>query len=221
MKDFAIYLDLDGVLADFDGGMCRLGYTVDEFLNYGSHKLTGEQAAEKLRRYKHIAGTDFFETLDLLPGAVSLYRYVAAAEPIILTAAPKFGATEDDYFVNPHWLGAAYAKRRWVEEKLLGVVNWTKDGREIVFARTRIPDERFICTTSSRKQEFIHRKKSDHQILVDDREDNCNAWEKAGGIACLHTDAASTIEFLKSYIETANVYDDQPTEYDPQDDVSC
>jgi hypothetical protein len=65
-----------------------------------------------------------------------------------------------------------------------------------VATRYHIPDDRFICTTSARKHEFMHRKHSDHQILIDDRTDNIEAWKEAGGIGILHTSVEDTLKQL-------------------------
>jgi hypothetical protein len=201
---YAIYLDLDGVMADYDAGIRRLGFKPgrvhEERLN-----RSGTDDPFKRSMYEAIRGTDFYRALPFMPGALDLYRAVASADPIILTAAPKFGATEDDYHLNPHWLGAAYHKRAWVEERLLpaalpgGGSIW--DTWRSGHSRISLTDERFICTTSVRKQQFINRKHSDHQILIDDRRDNCVRWARAGGVAILHTDAATTRTALFHYLD--------------------
>jgi hypothetical protein len=203
MQDLAIYLDLDGVVADYDAGIRRQGFSPDPAKKNELNR-SGSNDPFKRAMYDAIQGTNFYRWLPYMPGAVKLYQGIAAADPIILTAAPKFGATEEDYFLNPYWLGAAYHKRGWVEHMLLPdalprhVVKWgmltTQHETHIA-----IPDERFICTTSSRKHEFIGRKKSDHQILIDDRRDNCVRWARAGGVAILHTSADLTLEALADY----------------------
>jgi hypothetical protein len=147
-----------------------------------------------------------------MPGAVRLYNHVYKFDkhPIILTAAPKFGATEDDYYLNSHWLGAAFHKRNWVETILLPQAAYARKDtvhkvlsdlcHDPIDERIRIADEHFICTTSARKYQFMHRKKSEFQILIDDRPDNCEAWREAGGIAIEHSDVDDTISMIDMYV---------------------
>lgn len=210
IADYAIYIDLDGVMADYSAGMVALGYDVDPTLKRRFNQ-SGTSHPLKREMYERIKGTQFFHNLPLMPGAVSLYAACAAANPIILTASPKFGADEHNYALNPHWLGAAYLKRRWVEETLLpAVANQHPDlhpyllwGEGVLeecggFQRIPIPDEQFICTTSERKWQFMRRKHSTHQVLIDDRIANVQAWADAGGIGILHVDAETSIKALAS-----------------------
>jgi len=206
LADYAIYLDLDGVLADYNKGMERFGYFIDPSVKLDLNR-SGTSHPLKREMYETVKGTDFYFTLPLLPGAVDLYAAVAAADPIILTAAPKFGGTEDDYFLNPYWLGAAYHKRRWVECHLLREVEAARADED---AHTRpwdsvpIPDGRFVCTTSARKWQFMNRKHSDHQILIDDRIDNVRTWAEKGGIGILHVDSPTSIRALRELYEPAS-----------------
>jgi hypothetical protein len=207
MEDYAIYLDMDGVVADYDAGIRALGFEPDPKKKNALNR-SGSNDPFKRTMYDAIKGTEFYRNLPFQAGALELYAAIATAKPIILTASPKFGASEDDYFLNPYWLGASYHKRTWIEEHLLPhaqVRHHLKgtDGSKIAVLNDRIPiaDERFICTTSSRKQEFIGRKHSDHQILIDDRRDNCVRWARAGGTAIMHTSAGETIGMLDAYRE--------------------
>ena len=210
----AFYLDLDGVMADYAGGMTALGYAVDPSLGRQLN-TSGTHHPLKREMYERIKGTEFYRGLPIMAGGVDIYNAVADTDPVILTAAPKFGSTEDDFHINPHWLGAAHHKRHWVEHVLLpacavaqmeaqwahnpGVwIDWTPP------RRLAIPDDHFICTTSARKQEFMHRKKAPHQVLIDDRVANCDRWVESGGIAILHDDVAftlSSIAFVAALVE--------------------
>lgn len=200
LHEWAVYLDLDGVMADYDAGIRRLGFAPDPAKKNLLNR-SGSKDPFKRTMYEAIQGTDFYARLPFMPGAIELYQHIKDARPIILTAAPKFGATEDDYYLNPHWLGAAYHKRCWVENYLLPealpeqYIAW---GMALTRRRDRIAieDERFICTTGSRKEEFIGRKHGAYQLLIDDRRDNCVRWARAGGVAIAHTDAKSTIEAI-------------------------
>lgn len=223
MKDFAVYLDLDGVLADYGHGMVDFGFEIDEALKLGLNR-SGTDHPMKRQMYEAVKGTDFYRNLPLMPGALDLYRACQDFGPIILTAAPKFGATEDDYFLNPYWLGAAYHKRAWVEEfllphvdpllrltaeQMLDVANHGESYAEEFRRLTRrvpIRDDQFICTTSARKHQFMHRKHSDHQILIDDRIQNVTTWAENGGIGILHVDAATSIWALTEITEGAGNY---------------
>lgn len=211
MTDFVIYLDLDGVMADYAKGMVRLGYDVDPALGRDLNR-SGTSHPLKREMYEKIKGTRFYRFLGLQAGALDLYRAAAALmapsrrEPVILTAAPKFGATEEDFQVNPFWLGAAYHKRGWVENILLPAVRFDFPESYInayaqsggVGRSVPIADENFICTTSVRKFEFMHRLHGVHQVLVDDRIANVTAWAEAGGIGIFHRTAAESIAVLEA-----------------------
>lgn len=90
-----LFLDLDGVFADFDGGFPRI-FGVD-------HRHIGEA-----EMWEHIrARPDFFSELEPFAGAVEFLEEVRGWSPMILTAAPK-----SDY------MNAARAKMRWVRAHL-------------------------------------------------------------------------------------------------------
>lgn len=208
MTDIVFYLDLDGVEADYAAGMVALGYDVSPSLGRQLN-VSGTHHPLKREMYERIRGTEFYRTLPIMAGGVDIYNAVADTDPVILTAAPKFGSTEDDFHVNPHWLGAAYHKRHWVEHTLLPACAeaqfWSSRADEDISiwvdwrapSRIAIPDDHFICTTSARKQEFMHRKKAPHQVLIDDRIANCDRWVEAGGIAILHDDVQFTLDTIK------------------------
>ena len=95
-----IYLDCDGVLADFDkSAQAILGAPSQVF-----EKRHG--AAEFWRRLARADG--FFEHLELLPDALELYEAVKAKDPVILTGMP-------------HGQWAEPQKRRWAARHFPGV----------------------------------------------------------------------------------------------------
>lgn len=170
MHRLAVYLDMDGVLADFDAGLRARGIAPVVDLNRSREDMTPEQRAAKEALQAQIANTDFYATLPPMPGAKALWYVVEPAEPIVLTAAPRFDADEES---GAAFKRAAADKRAWIET-LFGP----------------IPDHRFICTTSARKAHFIGRKNARFQILVDDRLSNIIRWRAAGGIGVHHENGA-------------------------------
>jgi hypothetical protein len=90
-----LYIDLDGVMADFDK------YFLESF-GIESHKLDDPTL------WKWINGHgNFFSNLPLMPGALEFFRSVEHLNPTILTACPK-----SNYAV------AAVQKRQWVYKHL-------------------------------------------------------------------------------------------------------
>jgi hypothetical protein len=95
-----IYLDCDGVLADFDrGAKAILGMAPDQFSRrFGLKKFWSRLAA----------APDFFDRLEPLPDARALYEAVKHREPVILTGLPR------GVWAEPQ-------KRRWAERHFPGV----------------------------------------------------------------------------------------------------
>lgn len=95
-----IYLDCDGVLADFDkGAEAVLGMPPGVF----------EKRYNPGLFWKRLAQADgFFANLEPLPDAYELYEAVKHREPVILTGMP-------------HGDWAAPQKRRWAERHFPGV----------------------------------------------------------------------------------------------------
>ena len=179
LADAFIAVDMDGVLADFDDEARRLGLLpsgVD--LNKSGEHLDADSKALKRRLYDGIQGTDFFRNLKPMPGARSLWEAISGADPIILTAAPKFGVGET---------GEAF--QRAARDKAWWVGAWLESLSDA--------SGRFVCTTSAKKPQFMRstEKKRDarHAILIDDRERNCQDWERAGGTAVHFKDARQAI----------------------------
>lgn len=222
MSEIVVYLDLDGVMADYDAGIRAMGFKIDPRYKNDLNR-SGTKNPLKRQMYEAIKGTDFYRDLPYMPDALKLYEAVAGFGPVILTAAPKFDGNEDNYYLDPHWLGAAYHKRHWVEHRLLRDAHFPPEytAGEIAALmadhsiktvevsmrpqRVAIPDDRFICTTSARKWEFMHRRHGKHQVLIDDRVDNCRTWAEHGGYAILHKSADESIAEFDAYRDRNDV----------------
>ena len=95
-----LFLDCDGVLADFDRGAAQV-FGMPPRVYERRFGLQGFWAALA-------SAPGFFDTLDLLPDAMELYGAVRHLDPVILTGLPRGG-----------WAEAQ--KRRWAERHFPGV----------------------------------------------------------------------------------------------------
>jgi 5'(3')-deoxyribonucleotidase len=150
-----IFVDMDGVLADFVKGV--------EGPKYLNGPLTCEQDYDSKKIQFAFKG--LFRDLPIMPGMARLIKEVKQTTNHweILTAS---GDLARKLVVRD--------KLKWIKEKLGPdvIVTATIKGRDkAVFARP-------------------------NHVLIDDRKDNIEAWEQAGGIGILHTDADDTINQL-------------------------
>lgn len=95
-----VFLDCDGVLADFDKGAAQvLGMPPGEFeRRYGLKRFWTSLAS----------APDFFDNLDLLGDAMALFEAVRGLNPVILTGLPRGDWAEPQ-------------KRRWAARHFPGV----------------------------------------------------------------------------------------------------
>jgi hypothetical protein len=85
---------------------------------------------------------------------------------------------------NPELLSAPSRE----ESSKIGKFTWVK---------RNVPGTKLILRSAERKQEFA----TPNSILIDDRADNIQRWNDAGGIGIHHTSAESTIKQLKDIFD--------------------
>lgn len=173
-----VYLDMDGVLADFDGALYNEGVIIDRDDNrLMKQHLDKSQWTDKERNTDAkvqvcMSRSGFFRELDIMKGAEKLWAI--AGNPIVLTARPK---KEDP---NNR---VCKEKREWITEYF-----------------GSIPDDRFICCVRSEKKDY-----AEGNILVDDLEWNCSEWKKAGGTAIHFKNMEQAIKDLASIVPNATI----------------
>lgn len=154
-----IYLDQDGVLADYYGAMRDHGYDVENqhyFLKPQSEWTDEQKKQDELIR-EIMARPYFWRLLPTIHGARILWSYCnQKCRTSILTAAPKL--------MPEHHARIANDKFVWACDEF-GHIN----------------PEDFICVPSMDKKSAYARSYND--ILVDDIEKNVLDWRKAGGLA--------------------------------------
>lgn len=99
-EEYELFVDLDGVVADFIKGMRKLipDYSEEQYETDSKYRSMMWNAVKEYSDQ----GNDFWYDLELMPDAMVLWNYVRDFDPQILTATgdPRYGAGEQ--------------KRRWV-----------------------------------------------------------------------------------------------------------
>ena len=176
-----LYLDLDGVLADFDAGVAALGFPADGRLNKKRAELPPELQAMKTDLYDAIErAQSFFLDLPPMRDAKDLWRAVEPFEPWILTAPINALRGLD----HPDVRAIGEQKLAWVRTHL----------------DQSLPEDRFACIESASKALYVSRSPG-VAILIDDRSSNIAKWHEAGGLGVQHTSASESIATLARLLD--------------------
>lgn len=169
-----IYMDLDGVMANFDGGFEKITKkSPTEFEN--SSEFADKKAAAKAF-WKVIDSTPtFWENLDVLPGSITLWKYILQTyenpAPVVLTAGPQ---------------SSLRGKSLWVKKHM------SSDTKMILAKKGSIKYE-YILSSEIRT---LH-------VLIDDLKINIDNWNNSGKnhIGILHKNPADTISQLQNVLK--------------------
>lgn len=163
-----IYVDLDGVMANFDAHFPAL-FGVDH------RSLLDDEMWEYINNHP-----SFFRDIPLFEGALDFWDFVvnltwelSLEDPIILTACSKM-----------NYANVAKQKREWVREHLEFGYGYTIEYPMVL-----------PVMGGRNKVLFMH---DQGDVLIDDWEKNTIPWDEAGGNAILHTDFPTTMWKLET-----------------------
>lgn len=166
-----IYLDMDGVLSDFDKALRLRGVVDNEthFIHKPRDTWTPAQVDLDRRVRECMEDQSFWAGITICPGAYELWDYCKGFDLHVLTATPEVTSIRE---------AIAQTKREWI---------WDHFGH--------FPVEHIIVCRRAEKAAF---SKPGH-VLVDDMPSNCTEWLKGGGNSVLHSTAANSIHHLRTY----------------------
>ena len=175
-----VFLDMDGVLMDFDRALHENGLFVwnqrpgnRTYHHLPPHEWTEEEAEHDKEISKLMAHSEFWEGIKPMADAHLLWDYCRPLHADVLTARPR---NEE-------------AAQRVSAAKVGSIWKY--------FDGAFDPRHIHICLRSEKANFAVWPDGlSQPNILVDDLPGNCEDWVRAGGIAILHTDAVTTIKKL-------------------------
>lgn len=138
-----VYLDMDGVLADFFKGL-------EQFYNVRHWK----QIQDKEKSIQALAGTDFFNTLDVFETSQELIDFAKSTGDWGICSSPLRGDRDN----------SAYWKRVWLTEKQF------------------LPSIDKLIFTGQKENFAVDKIDGTPNILVDDKPSNIKRWNDKGGI---------------------------------------
>lgn len=169
MKIDKLYLDMDGVIADFNQNLRDFGVVDNE--THFIHKPRAEWTETQVDLDRRVRGVmeleDFWPSIPAMPGAFELWDYCKQFDLHILTATPNITEWRDRI---------ADQKRQWIQS-MFGP----------------FPGDKIHVCLRAEKAAFA----GPTHLLVDDMPSNCTEWNAAGGMAILHSTAQNTIQHLK------------------------
>jgi len=174
-KDFTIYLDMDGVLTDFDEDFKSIPNNTEN-LSFAEY----DEKHGKFSAWGVIGeeGLKWWSEMTWRPDGKKLWNYMKKYDPTILSAPSR----------DPL---SAKGKVIWVNRELgLDIESATRSPKNHRWEK----DSRMILCS----QKYLFSKRYPNSILIDDTKKKITDWRKNGGIGILHTDTESTIrEFEK------------------------
>ncbi len=160
-----VYLDMDGVLADFFKGL-------EQFYNVKHWK----QIQDKEKSIQALAGTDFFNTLDVFETSLELVDFVKSTGDWGICSSPLRGDRDN----------SAYWKRVWLTEKQF------------------LPEVNKLIFTGQKENFAVDKIDGTPNILVDDKPSNIKRWNEAGGIGIRYqANEDDLVEYLFEEIKHA------------------
>lgn len=171
---------MDGVLTDFDAAARRIPGFLPQF-NVATDSLPPDLKKEKERFWLITReDPDFWSGLAPIPDGLRLWGAMRHLSPRILTAAPRFNIPEEEVFNHPWFIEVKEKKLAWARKHL------------------NIDDRDFYCTISKLKSHYVDDSENNTNVLIDDRLDNINLWEKSGGTGILFKNYKDAIDQFKS-----------------------
>ena len=156
---------MDGVLADFFKGL-------EQFYNVKHWK----QIQDKEKSIQALAGTDFFNTLDVFETSLELVDFVKSTGDWGICSSPLRGDRDN----------SAYWKRVWLTEKQF------------------LPDVDKLIFTGQKENFAVDKIDGTPNILVDDKPSNIKRWNEAGGIGIRYqANEDDLVEYLFEEIKHA------------------
>jgi 5'(3')-deoxyribonucleotidase len=146
-----LFLDMDGVIVDFDGGV-RKRYGVDWYPTEWAIPYK-EFGTDFKTFWSNLDTASFWNKLDWMPDGKRIQTIVEPMRPIILTAA-----------VMPF---AAAGKQMWLKREYPDIYK----------------DKRFIIAGGHETKAAVA---GPGKILIDDKNENIDEWEKNGGMGILY-----------------------------------
>ena len=191
-----IYLDLDGVFADFVGGISTAIY---EYASGQKNISYSKSGPKKLDSYVRRWGTDYVlhteeslknkEVKGMLYFAASQPGFFKGLEPLDTELLSVVRASGIPYTFLSGGIGTHAGK-----DKVWWVKNVLKDDSAVQV----VWGNKYISTADLKAKSCT----GPFDLLIDDTVKNILAWEDAGGKALLWTDDASHLSTAKSLISS-------------------
>ena len=171
-SNYMLFVDLDGVLADFDKGYKELtGVTTKHADAQGKEEFWG--LFRNNLNDKNIEEEDYWVNLEWMSDGKELWDYVKEHKPYILSAPSTDQTIPREERYKLHNNSSMRGKNTWGQR--------LDNMKKMYFRPAKL------------KADYA----GPNKILIDDRKDTIDMWNQKGGIGIHHTSTASTIDQLK------------------------
>ena len=171
-SNYMLFVDLDGVLADFDKGYKELtGVTTKHADAQGKEEFWG--LFRNNLNDKNIEEEDYWANLEWMSDGKELWDYVKEHKPYVLSAPSTDQTIPREERYKLHNNSSMRGKNTWGQR--------LDNMKKMYFRPAKL------------KADYA----GPNKILIDDRKDTIDMWNQKGGIGIHHTSTASTIDQLK------------------------
>lgn len=177
INNFKIFVDLDGVLANFQKRFIEIKKNID---NLDFDRYVDKYGIKKSWEIVDREGLKWWSHMEWMKDGKELWDYVLQYDPCILSSPSR-----SKHSVN--------GKTIWCKKELN-----IKQEEPTISPKLNRWDEDSMMIINTQKELFA--KRFENSILIDDTKKKIEEWEKAGGIGILHKNTKDTIKKLNKII---------------------